>query len=187
MCGENMKKAHVRKGAGIAARARRIRAIVSDVDGVLTDGGIIYGPGGLELKRFHALDGLAIKLARARGIKVFLVSGRTSAALARRSRELGVDRLWQGVADKRRVFDIIMATYRLHAREVCAIGDDLPELPLLLRAGLGVAVSSAPEEVRRAAHVVTERPGGEGALREVVELILKARGEWKAAIGDYAR
>ncbi len=173
------------KKAEILRRARRVRAIVSDVDGVLTDGGVIYGAGGLELKRFHARDGLAILLARRAGLMVFLVSGRSSPALARRSRELGVDRLWQGAGDKGRFFGILYAEYGLEPGELCCVGDDLPDLPLLSRAGLGVAVPGSPEELRRAACYTTATAGGDGALREVVELILKAQGRWRDLLGAY--
>jgi 3-deoxy-D-manno-octulosonate 8-phosphate phosphatase (KDO 8-P phosphatase) len=169
--------------ADIARKARRIRAIVADVDGVLTDGGVIYGPGRLELKRFHVHDGLAVKLARHAGIRVLLVSGRSSPALSRRSREMGVDRLWQGVADKGRLFDIIRREFKLTPREICCIGDDLPDLPLLSRAGLGITVPDAPQDIRRAAALVTKRAGGEGVLREVVEIILRAQGTWRDALG----
>ncbi|MCC6449143.1 MAG: HAD hydrolase family protein [Candidatus Aureabacteria bacterium] len=169
----------------ILARARRIRAVVSDVDGVLTDGGIIYGTRGTELKRFHARDGLGIILARRAGLKVFLVSGRSSAALARRSRELGVDRLWQRAGDKGRIRAILCTAYGLAPEELCCIGDDLPDLALVAGAGLGVAVAGAPGELRKAACLVTAARGGEGAFREVVELILKAQGRWEDALRAY--
>ncbi len=170
----------------ILKRARRVRAIVADVDGVLTDGGILYGQGGVELKRFHSRDGLAVILARRAGLLVFFVSGRSSAALARRSRELGVDRLWQRAGDKGRILGILCDRYDLHPEELCCIGDDLPDLPLLSRAGLGVAVPGAPEDVRRAACFATVARGGEGALREVVELILRAQGKWRDALRAYS-
>ncbi|MCX6357985.1 MAG: HAD hydrolase family protein [Candidatus Aureabacteria bacterium] len=175
------------KHPSLRARARRIKAIVADVDGVLTDGGIVYGQNNLELKRFHVQDGLAVQLARRGGLKIILASGRSSAALRRRSRELGVDALWQGAADKARIFAILMDTYRLHPREICCIGDDLPDLPLLRRAGLGVAVPAAADDVRRAAAMITRRGGGGGALREVVEFILKAQGKWNGLLNAYTR
>lgn len=171
----------------ILKRARRVRAIVADVDGVLTDGGILYGQGGVELKRFHSRDGLAVILARRAGLLVFLVSGRSSAALARRSRELGVDRLWQRAGDKGRILGILCAAYDLEPGEICCVGDDLPDLPLISRAGFGVAVPGAPGDVRKAACFVTATRGGEGALREVVELILKAQGKWKDALRAYSK
>lgn len=171
--------------AEIKKRARRVRAIVSDVDGVLTDGGILYGAEKLEIKRFHVRDGLGIKLARLAGLKVFLVSGRSSAALRRRSRETGVDRLWQGCVDKRKILDIIKERYGINPREICYLGDDLPDLPLLSRVGLSVAVADAAGELRGKAEIVTKKRGGEGALREVVEIILKAQGKWRDVLDPY--
>lgn len=158
---------------------------MSDVDGVLTDGGLYYGHGGMELKRFCVHDGLAIALARRAGVMVFLASGRSSSALRRRARELKVERVWQGAADKRRVFAILVKKYHLAPSEICCLGDDLPDLPLLKRAGLSAAVPNAAVEVRRAAAFVTRRRGGEGALREVVELIVKARGRWREMVRAY--
>jgi 3-deoxy-D-manno-octulosonate 8-phosphate phosphatase (KDO 8-P phosphatase) len=166
------------KKAEIIKKARRISVIVSDVDGVLTDGGIYYGSRTLELKRFHVHDGLAVKLARQAGIKVLFLSSRRSAALTRRSRELGVDRLWQGVVDKTEIFNIIKKKYNLGMADMCCLGDDLPDLPLMVHAGFPVAVANACEEVRKAAVYVTREEGGSGAFREVVEMILKAKGMW---------
>lgn len=173
------------KKPDVIKRARLVKAIVSDVDGVLTDGGIVYGPGKLELKRFHVHDGLAVELARRAGIKVFLVSARASEALRKRGREMGVDRLWQGVSDKGALFGILHREFKLRPREICYVGDDLPDLPLLKKAGLAVSVPRAALEVRRAASLVTRRGGGEGALREVVEFVLAAQGRLKDAVNAY--
>ncbi|MCX6338360.1 MAG: HAD hydrolase family protein [Candidatus Aureabacteria bacterium] len=173
------------KKADIIRRARLIRAIVADVDGVLTDGGIVYGSHRSEFKRFHVHDGLAVALARRSGLKVLLVSARASQALLRRSREMGVNRLWQGLSAKGRIFGILQREFKLRPHQICAIGDDLPDLPLLEKAGLAVAVPRAAEEVRRVASLVTKRGGGEGALREVIELVLKAQGRWKDAVNAY--
>jgi 3-deoxy-D-manno-octulosonate 8-phosphate phosphatase (KDO 8-P phosphatase) len=173
------------KKSDVIKRARMIRAIVSDVDGVLTDGGIIYGPGKCEIKRFHVHDGLAVALAKRAGIKVFIVSARKSEALRRRSLEMGVDRLWQGFSDKGSLFGILLREFKLSPREICYVGDDLPDLPLLRKVGLAVSVPSAVEEVRRTAALVTKKGGGEGALREIVEFVLKAQGRWKDAANAY--
>ncbi len=173
------------KKAEIIRRARRIKAVLADVDGVLTDGGILYGSGGSELKRFHVHDGLAVELARRAGLKVLLISARASQALLRRSREIGVSRLWQGVSDKGRIFGILQREFKLRPHEICYVGDDLPDLPILKKAGLAVAVPRAAEEVRRAASFTTKRGGGEGALREVIEFILKAQGRWKEVVNAY--
>lgn len=169
----------------IIRRARKVRAVISDVDGVLTDGGIMYGPRKLELKRFHTHDGLAVKLARKMGLRIFLISGRSSHALRARSAELGVDRLWEGVTDKVGIFDIILKRFALDPSEVCAVGDDIPDIPLMRRSALGVAASGASPDVVSAASYVTRRRGGDGALREVVELILRAQGKWEDALRAY--
>ena len=173
------------KKAEIIKRAKQIRAVVADVDGVLTDGSIIYCSDGKEIKGFNVQDGLAAQLARRAGIKIFLVSGRSSQAVWRRSREMAVERLWQGAADKENVFDIIKKNYSLKPAQICYIGDDLPDLKLLLRSGLAVAVPGASEEVRKAAALVTTRRGGRGVLREVIEIILKAQGKWKNVLQSY--
>lgn len=173
------------KKPDVIKRARLIKAIVSDVDGVLTDGGIVYGSGRVELKRFHVHDGLAVELAHRGGLKVFLASARVSEALRRRSREMGVDRLWQGLSGKGSLFGILDREFGLSPREICYMGDDLPDLPLLRKAGLAVAVPGAVSEVRRAAALVTKRGGGEGALREAVEFILAAQGKWKDVADAY--
>jgi 3-deoxy-D-manno-octulosonate 8-phosphate phosphatase (KDO 8-P phosphatase) len=171
--------------ADIIKRARGVKAIVADVDGVLTDGGVIYTSDGKELKRFNIQDGLAANLARQAGIKIFLVSGRSSPALRKRSREMHVERLWQGTTDKSRILDIIKKEYRLNQSQICYIGDDLPDLKPLSRAGLPVAVPGAVKDVIRAAVFITKSPGGWGALRETVEIILKAQGKWKDVLKNY--
>ena len=148
------------KKADVIKRALPVKAIVSDVDGVLTDGGIIYGSGKIELKQFHVHDGVAVELAHRAGIKVFLVSARASEALLRRSREMGVDRLWQGLSDKGSLFGILHREFRLSPREICYVGDDLPDLPLLREAGLAVAVPCASGEARRAAALITRKSVG---------------------------
>jgi len=171
--------------ADVIKRARAVRAIVSDVDGVLTDGGIVYGSGKIELKRFHVHDGLAVELAHRAGLMVFLVSARASDALRRRSREMGVDRLWQGFPDKGSLFGILHREFGIAPGEICYVGDDLPDLPPLRRAGLAVAVPGAAADVRRAASLITKRGGGEGALREVVEFVIAAQGKGRSVADAY--
>jgi 3-deoxy-D-manno-octulosonate 8-phosphate phosphatase (KDO 8-P phosphatase) len=156
-------------------RARSIRLLLLDVDGVLTDGRIIYDPDGRESKAFHIHDGLGINRLRASGCLVGFLSGRASAAVERRAKELDVTILHQGVDDKLAVYERILADHRLSDHEVAYVGDDLPDLPVLARAGLAVAVASAQPDVRRAAHWITRLPGGEGAVREVTDLLLTAK------------
>jgi 3-deoxy-D-manno-octulosonate 8-phosphate phosphatase (KDO 8-P phosphatase) len=162
-------------------RLRRVRLLVLDVDGVLTDGRLLYGPAEGEWKAFHVHDGLALARAAAAGYPVAVVSARDSAAVRRRMAELGLREVHQGVADKLGVFEKLCARHAVRAAEAACMGDDLPDLPLLRRAGLAVAPADAVAEVRRAAGWVTRAPGGGGAVREVVEALLRARGAWPTA------
>jgi len=164
--------------AGFLRRARRIKLIVLDVDGVLTDGSIIYSDRGDEIKSFNVKDGFAIRLAEEAGLRTGIISGRNSKLVERRANELGMAFVIQGKEDKKKVFDRLLTQFSLSPDEVCFIGDDLVDLPLLRRAGLGVTVADAPGELIREADWVTSSPGGRGAVREVIELILKAQGRW---------
>jgi 3-deoxy-D-manno-octulosonate 8-phosphate phosphatase (KDO 8-P phosphatase) len=159
------------------SRAAAVRLLLSDVDGVLTDGGLIYLDGGGEAKRFDVKDGLGLVRARRAGLLTGFISGRSSPAVERRARELQVEELHLGVARKGECLDEILSRRGLRDEEVCFVGDDLNDLELLERVGLAAAPADAVAETRRAAHLVTRRAGGRGALREVIDLILKARGE----------
>ncbi len=167
-----------RRGPPARARLRQIRLLVLDVDGVLTDGRLYYGPGDGEWKSFHVHDGLALARAAARGFPVAVVSSRRSAAVARRCAELGLREVHQGVEDKLAVYESLRARYGCPDTAVACVGDDLPDLPLLGQAGLAVAPADAVPEVRRRAAWVTRAPGGRGAVREVLEAILRAQGLW---------
>lgn len=162
---------------GTAARARRLRWLLLDVDGVLTDGRLWYGADGAVAKAFDVKDGLGIELARAAGLRVGLLTGRSDAATDARARELGMDLVLRGRGDKREAFAAFLAEQGVAAEEVAYVGDDLPDLPVLAQCGLGAAPADAVEAVRRAAAVVLTRRGGRGAVRELVELILLWRGE----------
>jgi 3-deoxy-D-manno-octulosonate 8-phosphate phosphatase (KDO 8-P phosphatase) len=163
-------------------RISRIQLLVLDVDGVLTDGSIVYTDSGEQLKRFHVRDGAGLKLWRLAGMPAAIVSGRASAAVARRAAELGVDPVLQGRDDKSAALDEVLAAHRLTADRVAAIGDDLPDLPVLTRCGVGIAVADACQEVRAAADHVTITPGGHGAVREAVEWLLRQQGKWEPLI-----
>lgn len=169
----------------LAARAARIRLLLLDVDGVLTDGSIVYADDGTELKRFHVRDGSGLKFWRLAGNRAALISGRTSAAVARRAAELGIDPVIQGQSEKGPAFAELLARTAVAADEVCAIGDDLPDLPVLLGCGLAVAVADACPEVAAAAHHVTVVPGGRGAVRDAVEWLLRLQGRWAGLVDKY--
>ena len=156
----------------------RIRLLVLDVDGVLTDGRIVYDSAGGEAKAFHAADGQGIKYWLRAGHQAAVLSGRESETVQRRADELGIALVCMGAKDKLPAFEELLARADASAEETCYVGDDLVDLPVLARAGFAVAVRDAPEEVRRTAHYVTRRPGGAGAVREVIERILRYQDRW---------
>ena len=164
-----------------------VRLLVLDVDGVLTDGSLWYGPGGEEFKRFHVRDGLAVRLLVDAGLAVAIISGRTSEAVAVRCRDLGVDAalVIQGSRDKSADLDRLESILGLSDGQVAAIGDDLPDLPLLARAGFTACPADAAPEVAAACDHVCGAEGGHGAVREVAELLLKAQGRWVSATGRW--
>jgi YrbI family 3-deoxy-D-manno-octulosonate 8-phosphate phosphatase len=164
---------------------KKIRLIIFDVDGVLTDGGIIFGSGGLEIKSFNVRDGHGIKIAKRCGLEIALVTGRTSEVVHRRAQDLGIEKVYQGVWDKKPVLAQLLTELSLMADQVAVMGDDIVDIPVMRRAGVGFTVPEAPEEVRGEADYVTRCPGGRGAAREIVEIILKAQGKWEAAMARY--
>jgi 3-deoxy-D-manno-octulosonate 8-phosphate phosphatase (KDO 8-P phosphatase) len=171
--------------AELADRAARIELLVLDVDGVLTDGSIIYTDSGEELKRFHVRDGTGLKVWLTAGKRAAIVSGRTSAAVVRRVAELGIATVFQGRNDKSVALTEVLAAFGLSAEQACAIGDDLADLAVMARCGLAVAVADACPEVRAAAQLTTIAPGGRGAVREAVEWLLRLQGRWDELIAGY--
>ena len=167
-------------------RAKPVRVLLMDVDGTMTPGEVCLQsfPDGsvAELKIFNAHDGAGIKLASIMGIRTGLITGRDSTATARRAREASMEFVVQGQPKKLEAYKAILVRAGVTDEEVAYVGDDLPDLPIMQRAGLSVAVGDAVPEVKRVAHYVTTVDGGKGAVREVVELILKAQGKWKKAI-----
>jgi 3-deoxy-D-manno-octulosonate 8-phosphate phosphatase (KDO 8-P phosphatase) len=170
----------------VLRRARNIRVLLMDVDGTLTPGYVCLqtfpDSSVAEMKMFNAHDGAGVKLASIMGLRTGLITGRDSPATARRAREMSMEFVIQGQPKKLEAYKAILTRAGVTDHEVAYVGDDLPDLPLLGRAGLAVAVADAVVEVKRAAHYITTVAGGEGAVREVVELILKAQGKWKKAI-----
>lgn len=169
----------------VQQRAARIKLLLMDCDGVLTDGRIWIFENGEEQKGFHTRDGLGIDLLHRAGLKSGIISGRTSSAVERRAQTLGMTFLHQGCEDKPKAFANTLAQAGLTNTEVAYVGDDLNDIPLMLQSGLGVAVADAALEVREHAHYVTGAPGGYGAVREVVEVILKAQGRWDDLVKRY--
>jgi len=169
------------KTEALAERCRALKLLLTDVDGVMTDGTLLLLPDGSEAKSFHIRDGLAIVLAHHAGLRTGLVSGRSSPIVARRAQELGMAVVRQGVRDKGAALLEILAEQGLTQREVAYVGDDLNDLPILNAVALSAAPADAPFEVRAAAFMVLETAGGRGCLREFVEAILRARGDWERA------
>lgn len=166
-------------------RARGIRLMIFDVDGVLTDGRLYLSDSGEEMKAFNTRDGQGIKLLRETGIAVGVITARTSSVVERRTRELGIELVRQGASDKASAFAELLSVQHLKASEAGYMGDDLADLPVLIRCGFAASVCSAPEAVRTHAHYVARAAGGEGAAREVCEFILSARNSLERAIARY--
>lgn len=194
------------------ARARKVKLLLFDVDGVLTDGKLFFfpAPGGaqqsiaqqaarhggeggfglhsqtvIEAKGFHAHDGTAISLARLGGLKTGLITKRISETVALRARDLKLDHVHQGINDKLSVFREVLRNEGMAPAEASFVGDDVIDLPVMWNCGFAVAVANARDEVKRDAHYVTKHSGGDGALRDAVEFILKAQGKWKAVVEKY--
>jgi 3-deoxy-D-manno-octulosonate 8-phosphate phosphatase (KDO 8-P phosphatase) len=194
------------------ARAKKIKLLLFDVDGVITDGKLFFfpapagaqqttqehaakhgGQGGfglysqsvIEAKGFHAHDGTGISLARLGGLKTGLITKRISETVALRARDLKLEYVYQGIQDKLSTFKEILHAANLSAAEACFVGDDVIDLPVMWNCGLAIAVANAREEVKRDAHLVTKHSGGDGALRDAIEFILKAQGKWKKVLTDY--
>ena len=164
-------------------RARRIRLVLFDVDGVLTDGVVVMHADGSESKGFHIKDGAAIVWAQRAGVQVGLLSARSSGATTHRAAQLAVRIVQQGVTSKASAFDTILKSSGLTEDAVCYMGDDLLDLPVLERAGLSAAPADAAREVRQRVHWVSEAAGGRGAARELIELVLRAQGRWDGILG----
>lgn len=173
--------------ATVLERAKRVRMLIIDIDGVMTDGRIVYGVYGEELKFFDVQDGFGITLLNRAGIVSVIVTAKKTRIVKLRARDLRVAKAYQGYGDKLIPFTKILKKFRIAPEEICFIGDDLIDIPVLKRVGFAVAVPNAVDEVKAIAHYVTAKAGGRGAVREVCDLILKARGSWDTVTGRYFR
>ena len=160
----------------LLGKAKKIRLLALDVDGVMTDGKLYFDQAGNEMKSFSTRDGWGIKALQRFGIAVAILTGRQSAIVSHRARELGIELVYQGIQDKLAVFGKLMDRTGVGAEEVCFAGDDWPDIPVLARAGLAVTVPAADSQVKSRAHWITSRQGGDGAVREICDLILLAKG-----------
>ncbi|NVJ58898.1 MAG: 3-deoxy-manno-octulosonate-8-phosphatase KdsC [Gammaproteobacteria bacterium] len=167
------------------SKAEKIQLLIMDVDGVLSDGKVYYSNNGDELKSFNIKDGLGIKLLHKNNIKTAIITGRHSAIVERRANELGITHVYQGAQDKRAAFDKILNDENLTAEQVAHVGDDLPDLPLMKKAGLGIAVADANAFVRQNADWVTSTIGGAGAVREIAELLLSSQNLLEQTYNSY--
>jgi 3-deoxy-D-manno-octulosonate 8-phosphate phosphatase (KDO 8-P phosphatase) len=166
-------------------KAKLIRLLAMDVDGVLTNGDIIYSDDGSEIKVFNNLDGQGITIAKQAGLMTAIVTGRASPVVQRRAEELGVTYICQGCRDKGAVLRRLIAENNLRREEVAFIGDDINDLLAFRECGWSIAVKNACADVKRVADHITEREGGHGAVREIIELILKVQGRWTSAVDAY--
>ena len=166
-------------------RAARVKVMIFDVDGVLTDGSLTYGPDGEATKTFFVLDGLGIQLLRKTGVQTAIISARRSPIVVRRAADLGIDHVYQGQHDKRLAFAELLAATGAAPDECGYIGDDVIDLPLFARVGFAVTVPSGHPEVQHRAHYVTKAPGGRGAVREVCDMVMRAQGTYEQALAPY--
>lgn len=175
-----------RSSAELDRRLARVQLLLLDVDGVLTDGGVAWNNQGIESKTFHIRDGLGLKLWQRTGCRAGIVTGRASHVVQIRATELGIGIVRQGVEDKLATTEAILRETGVSWEETAFIGDDLPDLAVITKCGVGVAVADACAELRAAASLVTQLPGGKGAVREVIERLLRARGSWDSIVARYA-
>jgi 3-deoxy-D-manno-octulosonate 8-phosphate phosphatase (KDO 8-P phosphatase) len=166
-------------------RLQKIKLLLLDVDGVLTDGRIIYSSDGKETKAFDVKDGHGLKLIQRAGIEVGIITGRDSTVVAHRAQELGIKILYQGAKDKLVPFQEILETKGLHTEQIAYVGDDIVDLPILLRVGFAATVADALPEVKEHVHYIAKRNGGKAAVREICDLILKGSGRWEDVTAKY--
>ena len=169
----------------LSKKTSKIKLLLLDVDGVLTDGSIIYNEAGQEVKIFNVKDGLGIKLAQSAGIRIGIITGRAAATVKKRADELDIEILYQGQQDKLEAYEEIKKQFNLTDDQIAFIGDDLNDLKLIQQVGLSFGVNDACEEIKQEVDYITAKPGGKGAVREIIELILKKQGKWQELIDSY--
>ncbi|HUX90308.1 MAG TPA: HAD family hydrolase [Gallionellaceae bacterium] len=169
----------------LAQRIQAIRLIAFDVDGILTDGGLYLTDSGEEFKRFNSLDGHGLKMLKASGVELAIITGRTSRCVELRAKNLGITRLYQGVEDKWGTMQKLLAELNLAPAAAAYMGDDVVDLPVMRRVGFSITVPNAPQLVRDHAHYLAQREGGNGAVRETCELIMSAQGTLDAQLAPY--
>jgi 3-deoxy-D-manno-octulosonate 8-phosphate phosphatase (KDO 8-P phosphatase) len=166
-------------------KAEKIKMLILDVDGILTDGRIIYDSKGRDLKLFDVCDGLGVHLLSRMGIKTILITAKASKAIKPRAKDMRVDKVYGSIVPKTKVYEKVLKDYKLSDDEVCFMGDDLVDLGILKKVGLPISVPNACEEAKELCAYITEKRGGRGAVREVAELILKSQNKWQEAVKLY--
>ncbi len=166
-------------------RILKIKLVIMDIDGVLTDGRIILGNYGDELKFFDVQDGLGMVLLRRAGLKTVIITSKKSRINMKRAREVNISKIYQKVSNKLKAYEKVSKKFKLSAEQTCFVGDDLLDIPVMKRIGFAVAVQNAVLEVKEIAHYVTEQRGGRGAVREVADMILKCQDKWRQATESY--
>jgi len=170
---------------GTLERAKQIKLIIFDVDGVLTDGGLYFDDSGQELKAFHSRDGLGMKMLKSSGVEIGIITGRTSQVVTHRMNNLGIEHVYQGQSEKLPAFQLLIEKLGVSEREVAYVGDDVVDLPIMRRVGLAVAVQDAHDWVVKHAHWQTPSCGGRGAARDICEFILEAQGNLESTLSQY--
>jgi 3-deoxy-D-manno-octulosonate 8-phosphate phosphatase (KDO 8-P phosphatase) len=178
---------NTRDQANIEQRARAVRMLVFDVDGVLTDGSLFYDNHGQEYKAFNSRDGHGIKMLRASGVETGIITGRTSQIVLHRARNLGIGQIYQGAEDKLEALQLLLRETGLSPEQIAYMGDDVVDLPVMNRCGLAITVPDAPDAVKARSQVITQASAGRGAAREACELIMRAQGTWAAQLALYDR
>jgi 3-deoxy-D-manno-octulosonate 8-phosphate phosphatase (KDO 8-P phosphatase) len=171
----------------VEQRAKKIKVIVFDVDGVMTDGGLMIGDDGQEYKSFHSLDGLGMKLLKATGVEMAIITGRTSKVVTKRAETTGIIHFYQGVEDKLEAFEDLLKKMNISPEECAFMGDDVVDLPPMRRAGLAITVPTATPLVKQYAHYTTQAQAGRGAVREVCELLMKAQGTFDGQMAQFLK
>ena len=169
----------------VLAKARTVKLLICDVDGVMTDGGLFFGDNGLEYKAFHSRDGLGIKMLQRSGIPLAVITARTSDVVKHRMKNLNIDLVFQGQQNKVQAFEALCQTQNLTAEQIAYVGDDLVDMPVMKRVGLSIAVADAHDLVRQHAHWITRHGGGHGAVRDVCELLMEAQGTLEEQFSVY--
>jgi 3-deoxy-D-manno-octulosonate 8-phosphate phosphatase (KDO 8-P phosphatase) len=182
---EKRKEMTERYSREIIERAKKIKVLVLDVDGVLTDGRIVHGSYGDEIKNFDVNDGLGIVLVKRAGLKCVILTAKASKVVTKRARELKIDKVYHNFHYKIKAFHMICRRFRIKGEEICFVGDDVIDIPVLKRAGLAVCPPNAMDDVKPFAHFITGKRGGRGAVREVCDLLIKAQGKWDEVMKRY--